>query len=170
MTAHKRIIRAILTYLVILLVAGVFLINEYLFIWAALSAAGLIILLAWYKKISHHKMLTLFVGLNVFLDAFAVAIWAGFPATQWSIYQLGFTVVGAEAAIAAALFAFTLFGLLKNRRWAPFLAIALTVTQRSFATYVFFPSTAIFVTLIWSILIVYFAYGEIKSCSKPLVF
>jgi hypothetical protein len=58
--------------------------------------------------------------------------------------RLGFTVVGTEAAVAAVLFAVILFGLMKKKSWAPILAIAVTVVQRVFATYVFFPSTGDF--------------------------
>jgi hypothetical protein len=103
-----------------------------------------------------------FVSSNIVLDVFAIAVWAVFPTTQWSIYQLGFTVVGTEAAIAAAVYAVAFFGLIKHLKWAPFLAVAMTVAQRCFATYVFFPSTAIAVTTVWSLLIVYFAVRDIK--------
>jgi hypothetical protein len=149
-------------YLAVVGVTGVFLFAELWFIWAALVVAGLIVLVSYYKKINPHKTLTTFVALNIVLDVLAIAIWAVFPATQWSIYQLGFTIVGAEAALAATLFTLTFFGLKKKKKWAPFLAIALTIIQRSFATFVFFPSTAIPVTSIWSLLIIYFAYRDIK--------
>jgi uncharacterized membrane protein (DUF2068 family) len=114
-------------------------------------------------KTNPHKILTILIALNIILDVLAVAIWLGLPDTQWSIYRLGFPIVGAEAAIAAASFTLTLFGLLRKKKWAPYLAIVLTIIQRSFATYVFFPSGAIAVTLIWSLIIVYFAYNDIKS-------
>jgi hypothetical protein len=149
-------------YLAVVGVTGVFLFTELWFIWAALAVAGLIVLVSYYKKINPHKTLTTFVALNIVLDVLAIAIWAVFPATQWSIYQLGFTIVSAEAALAAALFTLTFFGLMKKKKWAPFLAIALTIIQRSFATFVFFPSTAIPVTSVWSLLIIYFAYRDIK--------
>jgi hypothetical protein len=148
-------------YLAVLGVTCVFLLGELWFIWAALAVAGLISLGAYYRKTDPHKVLTALVALNIVLDVLAILIWAMFPATQWSIYQLGFTVVGAEAAVASALFALTLFGLIKRRKWAPYLAVALTIVQRSFATYVFFPSTAIPVNTIWSVLIIYFAYKDI---------
>lgn len=150
-------------YLAVLGFSGVFLLVELWFIWAAMAVAGIIILASWYTKTNAHKILTIFVALNIVLDIFALAIWAAFPATQWSIYQLDFTVVGSEAALAAAFFTLTLFGLIRNKRWSPFLAISLTIIQRSFATYVFFPSTAIAITSIWSLLIIYFAYRDIKS-------
>jgi hypothetical protein len=110
-----------------------------------------------------HKILTRLIALNIVLDIIAIAIWAAFPAIQWSIYRLGFSIVGPEAALAAALFALTLSGLSKKQKWAPILAIAITVTQRVFATYVFFPSPAIAITLIWSLVIIYFAYKDIKT-------
>ncbi len=151
-------------FMVILAVSAIFLLNEqYWYIWAMLAIAGSIILGSRYRKTNPHKMLTLLVASNIFLDSIAIAIWTVEPGTQWSIYQLGFTIVGAEAGVAAAVFAFVLFGLIKKKNWAPLLAIALTMTQRIFATYVFFPSKALLVTLMWSILIIYFAYADIKS-------
>lgn len=110
-----------------------------------------------------HKTLTRLIALSIVFDIAAVAIWAAFPAIQWSIYQLGFAIVGTEAAVAAALFALTLFGLHKKQKWAPPLAIVITVTQRVFGTYVFFPSPAIAATLVWSLVIVYFAYKTMKT-------
>ena len=113
--------------------------------------------------LNHHKILIRLVALNIVFDISAIAIWASFPSVQWSIYRLGFPVVGTEAAIAAALFALTLFGLVKRKKWAPTLAIAIPVAQRVFGTYVFFPSPAIAITLIWSLATIYFAYKESKS-------
>ena len=110
-----------------------------------------------------HRILASLVALNIIFDILAIAIWAIFPAIQWSIYRLGFLIVGTEAALAAALFAFALFGLRRKQKWAPILAIVITLAQRIFATYVFFPSPAIVITLIWSLIIIYFAYKEIKN-------
>ena len=110
-----------------------------------------------------HKTLTRLIALSIVFDILAVAIWAAFPEIQWSIYRLGFAIVGTEAAVAAALFTVVLFGLRKKQKWAPPLAIAITVTQRVFGTYVFFPSPAIAATLVWSLVIVYFAYRDLKT-------
>lgn len=110
-----------------------------------------------------HQIVARLIGLHIILEIIAIAIWAAFPAFQWSIYRLGFLIVGSEAAFAAALFTLAFIGLHKRQKWAPFLAIAITVAQRIFATYVFFPSPAIAVTLIWSLVIIYFAYKETKS-------
>jgi hypothetical protein len=112
-----------------------------------------------------HKTLIRFVAANIILDVLAIAIWGLFPATQWSIYQLDFSIVGVEAALAAVMFTLTLFALIKTKKWAPILAVGLTVIQRAFATYVFFPSIGISLTLIWSLLIIYFAYLDLKQSS-----
>ncbi len=115
-----------------------------------------------FTAVNPHKILTSLIAANIVLDIIAIVIWGGFPSTQWSIYRLGFSIVGPEAAIAAGVFGLILFGLIKNKKWAPVLAIVLTVTQRSFATYVFFPSLAIIATLIWSLIIIFFAYKDLK--------
>jgi 4-hydroxybenzoate polyprenyltransferase len=79
------------------------------------------------------------------------------------MYRLDSLVAGSEAALAAAFFTITLFGLKKRQRWAPILVIGITVTQRVFAFYVFFPSIAIPIPLIWSLVIIYFAFKDIKT-------
>jgi hypothetical protein len=160
---NRKTLAFIAAYIVILAFASILIPYDLWFILAALFAASVIILAVWIKKVNPHKLLTAFVAANIVLDIIAIAIWAGAPATQWSIYQLGFSIVGAEAAVAAALYAVTLFGLLKKKKWAPYLALIVTVNQRVFATYVFFPSTAIGVTLIWSLIIIYFAYRTIRT-------
>jgi hypothetical protein len=110
-----------------------------------------------------HKILTRLIVANIVWDLLAAAIWTALPATQWSIYQLGFVIASVEAIVASALFSLTLYGLKKKKNWAPVLAIVVTVAQRVFATYVFFPSPAIALTLIWSLVIFFFAYKTMKT-------
>lgn len=110
-----------------------------------------------------HKVLTRLVAANVVLDIGAAVIWVAFPATGWSVYRLGSLIAAAEASLAVVLFSLILFGLIKRKSWAPFLAIAITIAQRVFATYIFFPSPALGITLIWSLMIIYFAYKEIRT-------
>jgi hypothetical protein len=136
--------------------------DEILLIFFTVLAIVLVVIAARKYGAKPHKTLSRLVLANIILDLIAVGIWL-IPATQWSIYRLGFTIVVSEALVAAAVFAIIYFGLRRNLKWAPYLAIALTVTQRVFATYVFFPSTAIGITTIWSILIIYFAYRTIKT-------
>jgi hypothetical protein len=115
-----------------------------------------------------HKTLTRLITANIILDITAIAIWAALPANTWNgMYRLDSLVAGSEAALAAAFFAVTLCGLKRRQKWAPILAITLTVTQRVFAVYVFFPSIAIPIPLIWSIVIIYYAFKDIKTSKMP---
>lgn len=138
------------------------------FLSIVIVSVSIIIAILIAKKFSKkpHKALTNLVAANIILDIVAIAIWGLFPATQWSIYNLDFLIVGTEAAVAATLFALTLFGLTKTKKWAPYLAIALTISQRVFANYVFFLSIGNLITLVWSLLIIYFAYLDIKTNHK----
>jgi hypothetical protein len=130
--------------------------------------------LSKYLCTNSHRILTRLITANIVLDGIAIAIWAVFPVTQCSIYRLGFSIIGTEAAIGACLFALTLFGLIKRKKWAPFLAIVLTVNQRVFSNFAFFPNPADIqmqplilapnvATLIWSIIIIYFTCKDINA-------
>ena len=114
-----------------------------------------------------HKTLTLLIIANIVLDITAIGIWAALPSNTWNgMYRLDSLIAIFEATFAAAFFGVTLFGLKKRQKWAPILAIAITVTQRAFAFYVFFPSIAIPIPLIWSLVIIYFAFKDIKTSEK----
>lgn len=111
-----------------------------------------------------HKTLTRLITANIVLDIIAIVIWASLPANTWNgMYRLDSLIAGSEAALAATFFAVTLFGLKKKQKWAPILTIVITVTQRVFAVYVFFPSIAIPIPLIWSLVIIYFALKDIQT-------
>ncbi len=120
------------------------------------------------KQGNSHKILTYLIAANIVLDITAIAIWTALPVNIWNgMYRLDSLIACSEAALATAFFVITLFGLKRRQKWAPILAIAITVTQRIFAFYVFFPSIAIPIPLIWSLVIIYFAFKEIKI-SKTL--
>jgi hypothetical protein len=78
--------------------------------------------------------------------------------------MLGVSVAYIDAAVAAALFAVAFLGIMKKQKWGAILAIAVTVTQR-IINFFQFERVAVVFTLIWSILIVYFAYKELKDLS-----
>lgn len=134
-------------------------------LFVVLNIVSIIIALLIVKKYSKnpHKTLINLVTTNIILDFLAIAIWVMFPGVRWTVYNLDFVVVSLEAAVASGLFAVALFGLKKTKSWAPILAIVITVFQRVFSNYVFFLSIMNGVTLIWSLLIIYFAYLDIKQ-------
>jgi uncharacterized membrane protein (UPF0136 family) len=114
-----------------------------------------------------HKTLMRLVAANIVLDIIAIVIWAALPAGTWNgLYRLDSLIASVEAAVAAGLFAFTLYCLKRNIHWAPVLAIVLTVAQRVFAVYVFYPSYFIPVPLVWSLVIIYFAVKTLRSQQK----
>src|SRR5665647_2678073 len=116
-----------------------------------------------------HKTLTRLITANIVLDIIAIVIWASLPANTWNgMYRLDSLIAGSEAALAAAFFAVSLFGLKKKQKWAPILTIVITITQRVFAVYVFFPSIAIPIPLIWSLVIIYFAFKDIKHQDEEI--
>ena len=116
------------------------------------------------SKANPHKILTILVALNIAFDVLAIAIWAVLPAGVWNgLYRLDSFAAQMEAAIAAVFFAITLFALVRKKNWAPFLAIVFTVIQRVFAFYIFFPSIAIPIPLVWSLAIIYFAIKDLRA-------
>ena len=116
-----------------------------------------------------HKTLMRLVAANIVLDIIAIVIWAALPAGTWNgLYRLDSLIASVEAAVAAVLFGLTLYCLKRNLRWAPILAIVLTVTQRAFAVYVFYPSYFIPVPMIWSLVIIYFAIKTLRQ-QKPKI-
>jgi hypothetical protein len=138
--------------------------DEVLLVAFTVLSFAVAVFLARKHRANPRRMLTRLVAANIVLDLVAIGIWGVFPATQWSIYRLDFLVVGTEAGVAVALFALVFFGLTKGKKWAPILAIAVTVAQRVFAAYVFF-NVANLIPLAWSMLIIYFAYKDTKISS-----
>ena len=121
------------------------------------------------SRVNPHKALTRLVAANIVLDIVAIVIWATLPPNTWNgMYRLDSLTAMIEAAIAAVFFGLTLLGLRSRKKWAPILAIAITVIQRVFAVYVFFPSIAIPVPLIWSLVIIYFAVKDIRASQMPI--
>lgn len=120
------------------------------------------------KKFSKqpHKTLKKLILANIALDLVAIAIWALFPEFRWTVYNLDFVIVSIEAAVASGLFTIALIGLMKSKKWAPYLAIVITINQRVFSNYVFFLSIMNVITLIWSLLIIYFAYLDLKHTNQ----
>jgi hypothetical protein len=137
-------------------------IDELILLVMIITMAIVAAVLVYKYKRTPKKILTRLVATNIVLDIVAIVMWL-FPETHWSVYRLGYVAAIVEAGLAAAIFAATLYGLKKQKTWAPKLAIATTIAQRIFATYIFFPSTALILTLIWSLTIIVFGYLTLKT-------
>ena len=116
-----------------------------------------------------HKILMLFVIVNVIGDIGNVGLWLGVPSTRALSLNTG--LIGTSAGVGNALIAgsvilllvavvyiVSLFGLSKKLMWAPMLIIAISVVNRalSFALYVVSPAVILWV--IWTVLLVVLAY------------
>lgn len=116
-----------------------------------------------------HKIIILFVIINIVGDIGNVGLWLGIPSSRALSLNTGLigSAAGAGNAliagsvillIVAVVYVVGLFGLLKKMMWAPMLIIAISVANRalSFALYVISPAVVLWV--IWTIILVIIAY------------
>lgn len=119
-----------------------------------------------------NRILTSLVWVNIALDVLSIPIWIALPLTQTSFSGAILTVdpifAIADAALAAAVFAFALFGIMKKQKWGAYLAFAATISQRVIGAFIFTPNVFMAVELAWSFLIILFAYKEIRQLDNIL--
>ena len=120
-----------------------------------------------------HKMLIRLVGLNAFFDLITIPLWAILPmlptyglSQSGSTLTVNNTIAIADAAVAVAVFAIAVFGIMKKRKWGSMLAIGGTIAQRIIGAFMFSLNVGMIVEIAWSLLIVYFAYKELKTLPK----
>jgi hypothetical protein len=118
-----------------------------------------------------HKILIIFVAINIIGDIGNVAFWWANPASRAASLNTGY--IGMNAGISNALTAGTiilllvsvvyilaLFGLLKHKQWAPKLIIAISVVNRALSLVLYFISPAFAFWAIWSIMLIVFSYFD----------
>ena len=113
-----------------------------------------------------HNILKWLIALNIIGDLISIPFWLVLPTmanTQGSTLTVDTSIAIADAAVAAALFAIALYGIIKKQKWGSILAIILTVTQRVVGFFMFQLNVGVAVEVIWSLLIIYFAYKEITQ-------
>jgi hypothetical protein len=116
-----------------------------------------------------HKILILFVAINIIGDIGNVAFWWASPDSRGASLNTGY--IGVAAGIDNALIAGTitllvvavvyiaaLYGLMKRLKWAPLLIIAISVANRALALVLYFISPAFAFWAIWTIILVALAY------------
>ena len=118
-----------------------------------------------------HKILILFVIINIVGDVGNVALWWASSASRAASLNTGFIGVAAgvgNALVAgtivllavAALYIAALFGLLKRMKWAPELIIAVSVANRALALVLYFISPAFAFWAAWSIILIALSYFD----------
>jgi hypothetical protein len=118
-----------------------------------------------------HKILILFVLINIIGDIGTVLLWWVNSASRAASLNTGY--IGVAAGIGNALIAGTivllvvavvyiiaLYGLLKQMKWAPQLILAITVANRALALILYFVSPAFVLWAVWSIILITLSYFD----------
>lgn len=117
------------------------------------------------------KALKWLLILNIVGDLISIPFWVALPsmvtAQSQSTLAVDANIAIIDAAIPAALFAIALYGLMKKYTWAPVSAIILTIAQRAIGFYIFKLNLGVTIEIIWSLLIIYFAYAVHQLLKKP---
>ena len=126
-----------------------------------------------------HKILMLFVAINVIGDIGNVAFWWASPSSRISLNpSIVGNAAGADIAliigtvillVIAIVYIASLYGLLKKKLWAPLLVIAISVVNRVLAIILYQISFAFIFWAIWTIILVAIAYldwQKMKATSK----
>ena len=118
-----------------------------------------------------HKILIIFVAINIIGDIGNVAFWWASPDSRAASLNTGY--IGLNAGVDNALIAGTitllvvaviyivaLFGLMKKIKWAPKLIIAISVANRVLALVLYFISPAFAFWAVWTFILIALSYFE----------
>lgn len=127
-----------------------------------------------------HKILMLFVIINIIGDIGNVAFWWASPSSRAASLNTGYigTSAGVDNAliagtiiliIVAVIYGASLFGLIKKMKWALFLIIAISVANRALALVLYFISPAFAFWAVWTVILVVLAYLDyLKMNIQPI--
>ena len=120
-----------------------------------------------------HRVLLLFVIINIIGDIGNVAFWWANPSSRVSLSpSIVGNAVGAETALIIAsavllvisvVYIISLYGLLKNMKWAQLLIIAISVANRSLAIFLYQISVAFVFWVIWTVVLLVVSYLDYKK-------
>jgi len=124
-----------------------------------------------------HKILMLFLIVNVIGDIGNVAFWWASPSSRLSLNpSIIRNAVGADNAllagtivlsIVAIVYIVSLFGLMKKLKWAPFLIIAISVANRAIAVFLHQISFAFIFWAVWTAILVVVSYLDYRKMKAP---
>ena len=116
-----------------------------------------------------HKTLIRLVGLNVAFDVLSIPFWIALPSLQTaqstSTLTVNTSIAIVDAAIAAALFAIALLGIIKKQKWGALLVIAISIVNRAIAVFLYEFSVAFGFWVIWTVILVVLAYLDLRKLS-----
>jgi uncharacterized membrane protein YoaK (UPF0700 family) len=124
-----------------------------------------------------HKILIVFVAINIVGDIGNVAFWWVYSASRAA--SLNTSYIGINAGVSNALAAGTvilllvsvlyivaLYGLLRRKMWAPKIVIAISVVNRALALVLYFISPAFAFWAVWSIILIAVSYFDWSKMNK----
>jgi uncharacterized membrane protein len=123
-----------------------------------------------------HKILIVFIILNIIGDIANIAFWYAIPSSRGSLLD-GYIgnaagAAGANTALAAGsivlavvsiVYIAAVFGLFKKMKWVPLLVIAISVANRALALVLYPISFALVFWAIWTIILVVLAYLDYRK-------
>jgi hypothetical protein len=119
------------------------------------------------------RILLRLVGLNVALDFLSIPLWFALSFLENPFYQsplnVNVSIAIVDAPIAAALFALALLGVMKRQKWGAYVAIGGTIGQRIVGYFAFPLNVGMAIEVVWSIVIIYFAYRFIRQLQTPKI-
>ena len=114
-----------------------------------------------------HKVLILFVIINIIGDIGNVIAWWAVPSMPGlSLYNsyIGTAVNNNPTTlIIGSVYAVSLSGLIKNIKWAPLLVIAISIVNRAIAVGLYLLSPAFAFWAVWTVILVVFAYHDLRK-------
>jgi len=121
-----------------------------------------------------HKILIIFVALNIIGDIGNVAFWWVNPSSRDASLNTGYiaSIAGNENALIAGtvillvvsmVYAAALFGLLKKMAWSPLIVIVISVVNRVIALPLYFISPAFAFWAVWTVILVVVSYLDWKK-------
>jgi uncharacterized membrane protein YoaK (UPF0700 family) len=124
-----------------------------------------------------HKILIVFVAINIVGDIGNVAFWWANPASRAA--SLNTSYIGVNAGVRNAftigtvilllvsvVYMVALYGLLKRKIWAPKIIIAISVVNRALALVLYFISPAFAFWAVWSIILIAISYFDWSKTNK----
>lgn len=128
-----------------------------------------------------HKILIVFIAINIVGDIGNVAFWWTNPASRAASLNTGalsfalgsknaLNIASIVLIVVAVIYALALFGLIKKKKWAPQLIIAISVVNRALALVLYQISPAFTFWAIWSIILIvvsYFDWRKINAATPP---
>lgn len=118
-----------------------------------------------------HKILIKLVWINFAVDLLSIPVWVALISLQTTATTPTSTIDNllaiAGASATAFLFGIAVFSITKKHKWGAYLAVATAIAQSVAGYYMFGLNGVMVIEVVWSILIIFFAYRVIRLPQTP---